>query len=259
MGKFIDMTGWIMKEHGVLDSRWTILEYAGNSKWKCQCECGEIKEVRGPDLKSGRSKSCGCIHSELLIQRNLNDNPSKAIKKDLTNQRFGSLLVLEEMPDRQKTKVIWKCQCDCGNITYSKTSELLRGTRHACGVCSKGISKGELKISIILSQNNIPFKREYALTDLKSSKNVPRRMDFAIFDKEKIKYFIEYQGIQHYEDIDYFRQSLEEIQRADKEKKEYCKNKNIPLIIIPYSDYNILDMEYINKAYKSYDNNYRNK
>lgn len=39
-------------------------------KWDCLCDCGNITSVRTNDLKSGKSKSCGCTHRELLIQRN---------------------------------------------------------------------------------------------------------------------------------------------------------------------------------------------
>lgn len=31
--------------------------------WKCKCECGNIKYVRGSQLRLGRVKSCGCVHS----------------------------------------------------------------------------------------------------------------------------------------------------------------------------------------------------
>lgn len=33
--KRIDMTNWQMKDHGVPDSRWVVLESVGKSKWKC--------------------------------------------------------------------------------------------------------------------------------------------------------------------------------------------------------------------------------
>lgn len=42
----------------------------GNKRWKCQCECGNITFVDSHTLVSGRSKSCGCVHSELA--KNLN-------------------------------------------------------------------------------------------------------------------------------------------------------------------------------------------
>lgn len=32
----------------------------GRAWWKCQCECGETKEIPAYALTSGNSKSCGC-------------------------------------------------------------------------------------------------------------------------------------------------------------------------------------------------------
>ena len=37
-----------------------------NSKWKCICECGNIKEFMANNLKRGTSRSCGCLQRELL-------------------------------------------------------------------------------------------------------------------------------------------------------------------------------------------------
>lgn len=39
--------------------------------------------------------------------------------------------------------------------------------------------------------------------------------------------------------------TLQERQRRDNIKNQYCKDNNIYLIRIPYTDYNILDEEYI--------------
>lgn len=77
MGKFIDMTGWEMSEHGVPDSRLTVIEYVGKSMWLCECNCDKHSQihVNGFDIRSGHTKSCGCLHSELLSQNN------QAIKK----------------------------------------------------------------------------------------------------------------------------------------------------------------------------------
>ena len=33
-------------------------------KWLCQCDCGNIKKVQGNNLKSGMTKSCGCLHKK---------------------------------------------------------------------------------------------------------------------------------------------------------------------------------------------------
>ena len=52
--------------------RWTVIEYEGTKGegkhkchcWKCQCECGNVKIVREWNLKSGNSRSCGCLVSD---------------------------------------------------------------------------------------------------------------------------------------------------------------------------------------------------
>ena len=54
--------------------RWTVLEYSHNNAhrepvWVCKCDCGTIKKVVGANLKSGISKSCGCLHSEIAKRR----------------------------------------------------------------------------------------------------------------------------------------------------------------------------------------------
>ena len=33
---------------------------SGKARWNCQCECGTIILVRGTDLRSGKTKTCGC-------------------------------------------------------------------------------------------------------------------------------------------------------------------------------------------------------
>lgn len=58
--------------------RWTAIDAAEdqitakgyhNKMWKCMCDCGNIKNVRGKTLTSGVSKSCGCLQKELLSER----------------------------------------------------------------------------------------------------------------------------------------------------------------------------------------------
>jgi hypothetical protein len=50
-------------------SRLTVEEYVGGGgKWKCLCECGTTKYVRGTDLIHGNVLSCGCLHREVLSE-----------------------------------------------------------------------------------------------------------------------------------------------------------------------------------------------
>ena len=91
MSKLIDMTGWVMKEHGVPDSRLTVVERAenknGKTYWKCKCECGNETIVEGVKIRNGHTKSCGCYNLDKLAERNA--------EKSLIGQTFGKLTVLE--------------------------------------------------------------------------------------------------------------------------------------------------------------------
>ena len=53
--------------------RWLILERAvkrgKGTRYICRCDCGTVRTLYGDGLKSGNSKSCGCLRDELLIKR----------------------------------------------------------------------------------------------------------------------------------------------------------------------------------------------
>jgi len=62
----IDLTNQVI-------GRWTVLEQitAGSkAKWLCKCECGVVKTVLQCHLRSGRSKSCGCLVKDLNVAKN---------------------------------------------------------------------------------------------------------------------------------------------------------------------------------------------
>lgn len=52
----------------------TVVKESGRDKqgqvlWECQCQCGNTVVVRGRDLKTGNTKSCGCVNLEKPIER----------------------------------------------------------------------------------------------------------------------------------------------------------------------------------------------
>ena len=60
---------------GLKFNRLRVIEYAGKTKnnrtsWLCGCDCGNEKIIQGGDLKSGNTKSCGCLNKELIIKSN---------------------------------------------------------------------------------------------------------------------------------------------------------------------------------------------
>lgn len=67
------------------------------------------------------------------------------------------------------------------------------------------------------------------------------RFDFYINEDN---YLIEYDGEQHFKDTNgFFKTTLEEIQKRDIFKNQWCKENNIPLIRIPYTRYDDLCIE----------------
>ena len=65
-----DLTG---KRFGLLvvKKRVGTLEKDRRATWQCLCECGKKVVVRAVDLKSGNTKSCGCLHQHYAKNKRL--------------------------------------------------------------------------------------------------------------------------------------------------------------------------------------------
>lgn len=58
MGRnFIDLTGKRF-------DRLLVVKYIGNRYWECLCDCGNVKNIDGHNLRRGSTKSCGCYNRE---------------------------------------------------------------------------------------------------------------------------------------------------------------------------------------------------
>lgn len=89
--------------------------------WQCKCDCGNTTVAKTGHLNAGLKISCGCIKKEK--------------QKDLVGKRFGRLLVLEKsgQKDPRSHSILWKCQCECGNLCVKPTNELNAGLATSCG------------------------------------------------------------------------------------------------------------------------------
>lgn len=57
-------------------------------------------------------------------------------KIDMTNQRFGKLIVLKDSGKRLSGNILWECQCDCGNIFLGNGRKIRNGTTKSCPECA---------------------------------------------------------------------------------------------------------------------------
>lgn len=128
---------------------------------------------------------------------------------------------------------------------------LLSGSK--CPKCRE--SKGEKKISRYLDIKEYHYKDEYYFEDLKVDR--PLRFDFAILNKSgDVACLIEYDGEQHYRPVDIFGglKSYLKTHRGDVMKNEYCLINEIPLLRIPYFEFDNIDTIVEDFLYKVFSN-----
>lgn len=112
-------------------------------------------------------------------------------------------------------------------------------------------SNFERKIAMLLNAGDLIYVTEFSFKDLKSDKGVPLRFDFAIFESpedleiERVKMLIEANGQQHYEQKFQTKEAFARQQANDKRKRAFCSVKNIPLVVIPWTEYNNLSLDSI--------------
>lgn len=130
-----DMTGWKMWEHGVPDSRLTVIKQVEDyidpngkhrTQWLCKCSCEEHNEiiVAGRHLTNGAIKSCGCLQKESRVKVNIKNNIL-----DMESENYGIGYTLKGEPfwfDKEDVEVVKKYCWYYNNDGYLVARE--RGT-----------------------------------------------------------------------------------------------------------------------------------
>lgn len=98
------------------------------SAWKCQCDCGNIVNVRTENLRNGHTTSCGCAAGRI----------------DITGKTFGRLTVIKYAGAGK-----WLCQCECGEQVSVKTCNLNSGNTKSCGCLQKDRASEANFISLV--------------------------------------------------------------------------------------------------------------
>lgn len=197
-----------------------------NTKIKHHCLiCGHIWFVAPNSLLHGT----GCPECDKTRKKRTHEEYIR--KVSLVNQ---DIEVIEQY-NGCFVPILHKCKLD-GFEWMAYPNNILKG--QGCPQCSE--SSGERRIRQYLIKNNITHVYQKIFKDCKDKRVLP--FDFYL---SEYNICIEYQGIQHYEPIDYFggENAFKTQILRDNIKKEYCKKNNIYLFEIPY--YSDLDEELI--------------
>lgn len=112
---------------------WTILEEIGKIKKhryvKCQCQCGNVRELSFYNLRSGDVKSCGCMR-----ERKLNLTPGTKIHH---------LTVIKMIRRDPGEPLLFQCQCVCGKVKNINYIYLRSGTVKSCGCRGQVLNAGD--------------------------------------------------------------------------------------------------------------------
>lgn len=212
--------------------------------WKCS-DCGHEWDT----LISTRRQCpvcCGRIVSD--------KNRLSIIRPDIASEWHpikNEGLTANDFSYASEKSAWWLCQF-CGSSWEGKISERTRKDIFRSAKCNKcSASLGELKIYKLLESQNIDFKKEAWFEDCPRYGSHPLRFDFYLPD---YKVCIEFHGPQHYCPIDFAgrgmewaKDSLKNIQARDEIKENYCHQKEIAILIIPFWDYNEIETILINE------------
>ena len=217
------------------------------SKLKIRCECGDEFVTTFLSFKFANKRQCDKCGYKISAEKMM-------LGYDEVKRRveFNGLKLISKKYHKLSEKI--ELKCTCGRMFWKSLANISKSPY--CDKCT-GCSKGELRISLYLEAEDIDFTRERKFNDCRGDRKV-LSFDFELNIENKT-ILVEYDGIQHYQATKFHtNQSKEDIEvsfkktkRYDKIKDEYCKKNNIPLIRIPYWDFNNIE-EILEKELSKY-------
>ena len=198
--------------------------------YQCICDCGNKVTVSASHLSSGHTTSCGCLRIKVL---------QELLVRDLSGQCFGKLTVIDKNQIKNGRQY-WNCICKCGKTTVASSASLTTGRKKSCGCLG---SVAEYEFATYLDEHNYKYKPQYKFDGCKDKRKLP--FDFGIEDEHgELLMLVELHGQQHYAPFTYCNEpkDIKQInyinrQRKDSIKENYCRENNIPLLIIKYKDF----------------------
>ena len=128
----------------------------------------------------------------------------------------------------KKDKLEFIC-CECKDTFYATFDQVRNENKYRCEKCSKVKSNLEWIVEEYLKIKNVKYTPQKRFEDCRNKNPLP--FDFYLDNYNTI---IEVNGSQHYYENELFSQSLQERQRIDNIKKDYCNKNKINFIEIPF-------------------------
>lgn len=114
----------------------------GRPRWQCQCDCGVITIVWATSLRSGKTRSCGCLKQETAKKRGPLLQAALTRRLTAVGDRYGRLTIVSRAPDvvrgtPPKGLLRWNCRCDCGTTKIVEGRDIRSGHTQSCGCLSR--------------------------------------------------------------------------------------------------------------------------
>ncbi len=196
--------------------------------WKCPI--ANDHEWRTSPNKRTSGRGCPCCSGHKIVYSNClqTKHPEIASQWHPTKNTTEPLYV----SSGSSKKYWWLCPTSADHEWMSTVKNRTKN-HNGCPFCD--CSKGELAVTAVLKNMNLPFEIEKTFSSCRDKRIL--FFDFYVKCKNEYK-LIEYQGLQHYKPT--FGNSPMDvhngIKKRDQIKTKWCKAQGIDLLTIPYWD-----------------------
>jgi hypothetical protein len=177
----------------------------------------------------GFKVGCPCCAGKVIVKSNSLQTLFPEVAEEWHPFKNGSLTPNDVGIATHKYGKIWWVG-KCGHEWDAHIDQRIRGS--GCPVCCD--PRGEVAIKKYLDAMDIKYKTQVRFKSCKHIHTLP--FDFIIDQPVGMK-AIEFNGRQHYEYVSRFHRKgndLATVQRRDKIKVEWCKEKGLPLLVVPH-------------------------
>lgn len=215
----------------------TPFEYPPHSKSKAWFKCeNNIHEdyLQTVSNKSHHKMCLLCSHKTTPLKSSYPKTFEESLESKIPNQKIywsdKNIRNMDEYKFGSDKEVWWKCEKGKHEDYLQRISNRVY-KEYKCPRCKE--PRGEVLVANILNELNQEYISQHIFDGLVSVNGGTLMIDFYIPSRNLC---IEYDGIQHFEPVEYFggQKAFDTQTINDSIKDRYCKENNIKMIRIPY-------------------------